>query len=263
MIDVAQIIHSHTGMQLPGCILLPLRRLLHQRDVNRLLESGEGLSPRDFLRHSLDELQIEREVHYSAPLAVDERYIFVSNHPFGALDGMVLAAELLHRWEDVGVVASDVLMHLSPLGQLWIAVNRFRSQNASTCESYNAALASPTKQILTFPAGLCSRLSDGRVEDLRWHHRFVRDAERYGRRVVPIYVEGRLSQRFYGLHRLRQRLGVRVNVELLLLVDELFRQRGSRVRIEVGPSVDVRTLAGSAIERCGLIREMVYSMRRG
>ena len=259
MLDLKDILRQHTGYTVPRALLCPLERLLHIDEINDIINSGRGLAPQPFLQYVLRRFDVSCAVHYMTRLATD-RYIFVANHPFGALDGMFLVDMLLQRWRDVGVVVNDMLSHIAPLSELWIPVNKFGRQHSA--QQYHDSLCSATKQILTFPAGLCSRWRDGRVEDLAWQARFVKDAERYDRRVVPIYVAGELSQRFYNIYRLRRVLHISANVELLLLVDELFRQRGSRVPIVVGRPIDVQQMEGSAVERCEAIRRQVYGLKQ-
>lgn len=263
MIEIDHIIHTRTGLTPPRWVLRLLRRLLHEEEINRLISSGEGLEPQPFLRHIFRELGVEGRIRCNGRLSPERRYIFVANHPFGALDGMLLADMLLSRWADVGVVVNDMLMYIEPLRPLWIPVNKFGRQSALCSRRYDEAMASPKKQVLTFPAGLCSRWvggAGGRIEDLEWRHHFVRDAERYHRHIVPIRVEGRLSPRFYAISRLRQWLGIGANIELLLLVDELFRQRGLSVEITLGHPIDPTLLAGTAAEKSTAIRQRLYSL---
>lgn len=259
MIHVEDIVRAHIAWPMPRFLLRVVERLVHEREINALLQGGEGLSAHDFLKYVFKELDVRAQVNYRAALDPSCRYLFVSNHPFGALDGMLLADMLLERWSDVGVVVNELLMHIAPLRELWVPVRKYARQSAGDSAVYHAALASE-RQILTFPAGLCSRWIDGRVTDLGWHSRFVRDAERYGRQVVPVYVDGVLSSRFYYIYRLRRALRISLNLELLLLVDELFAQRGRRVRIEVGQPVDVHSLSGNVVERCRAIRQQVYAL---
>ncbi len=260
MIRVEDIIRQHTTLPMPHIVLRVLERLLHERDINRLLHGGEGLAPHDFLRYIFRELDVRARVECVEPLDSSGRYLFVANHPFGALDGMLLADMLLERWRDVGVVVNDMLMHIEPLRELWIPVSKRGRQSMAEGERYHEAFAS-SRQILTFPAGVCSRVVNGRVADLRWHARFVRDAERYDRRIVPVYVDGALSKRFYDIYRLRCAVGFSLNVERLLLVDELFAQSGQKIRIVVGQPIDVKSLRGNVVERCCQVRECVYSLK--
>lgn len=260
-IDIRKILSKRSGRYLPKWLVAPLERLIHQRELNEILSQGEGLSSPAFLRHVLDYLEVKCEAVFTAPLDESARYIFVANHPFGGLDGMLIVNELLARWSDVGAVVNDMLMNVEPLAPLWIPVNKYGNQRTRHCCSYTAAMSSPTKQVLTFPAGFCSRVIDGKVADTEWHKRFVKDAELYDRQIVPIFVEGELSSRFYNIYKFRRAMRINMNIELLLLVDEMFRQRGKSVRLVFGRPIDVATLEGNVGDKVKTIRQTTYDLQ--
>lgn len=256
LIDIEAILRERSGRKYPKWMISLLSRVIHQQEINFILKSGEGLKPQQFLQHTLQMLHIS--YHYNGKLpSKNKRCIFVANHPYGGLDGIILAEILLQHYADVGVVVNDLLMNLKPLQPLWIPINKFGRQNTSSSLIYNQAMTSPTKQILTFPAGICSRWDDGRVTDLRWHSRFVRDAIRHNRMIVPIHIAGRLSSLFYTIYRLRRLLGIDTNLELILLVDELFKQKGQEIEITFGKAIDATTLNGTYTERCDHVRHLV------
>lgn len=258
-IDIGKIVRSRCGFCPPSWILSPLRRLLHEEEINALLEGGKGMSEREFLQYVFRYFHITYTLHGELPPS-HNRYIFVANHPFGGMDGMMLAEILLKNWDDVGVVVNDMLMHIEPLRGLWIPVNKFGRQRVANASHYNEALHSATKQVLTFPAGLCSRLESGRVADLKWSSRFVKDAVKSERLIIPVRVCGALSSRFYNIYRLRQFLGIRANVELLFLVDEMFRQRRQHIHIHIGRPINPLLLTGDLQTQCAFVRQKVESL---
>ncbi len=260
-IDIRKILSERSGRHIPKWLVAPLERLIHQREINKILCAGEGLSPTEFLSYALGVFEVDSEVIFTAQLEPSVRYIFVANHPFGGLDGMLIVNELLARWSDVGAVVNDMLMNVEPLAPLWIPVNKYGNQRTRHCCSYTAAMSSPTKQVLTFPAGFCSRVVDGEVADTEWHKRFVKDAELYDRQIVPIFVEGELSSRFYNIYKFRRAMRINMNIELLLLVDEMFRQRGKSVRLVFGRPIDVTTLEGDIGCKVGTIRRITYGLQ--
>ena len=258
MLDFNDILRHRLGRELPRCVVRRLERLLHIGEINHILLTGQGLPPQEFLRYVFHLLDVRYDLRQTARL-YDDRYIFVANHPFGALDGMMLADWILGRWGDVGVVVNDILSYIEPLRELWIPVNKYGRQRSA--EHYRSTMESATKQILIFPAGMCSRWQSGRVADLEWQARFVKDALQYDRCVVPVFVDGALSRRFYNIYRLRRMLRIEANVELLLLVDELFAQRGARVSMVVGQPIDMRSLKGGVEEQCRVVRGEVYRLQ--
>lgn len=260
-IDIREILYKRMGRRLPKFITSPLEKLIHQEELNTLFAACEGATPKEFLKRAFEYLDIECKVEYSAPLADDGRYIFASNHPFGGLDGMLLVDMLLERWGDAGAVVNDLLMNVGYLAPLWIPINKYGKQSADKSRLYDEAFASPTKQILTFPAGFCSRIVDGKVADTEWKSHFIKDAIKYNREIVPVFVDGELSKRFYRIYRLRKFLHININIELVLLVDEMFKQRGRHIRIVVGAPVDIRSIEGSRAEQCAEIRRRVYNLK--
>ena len=208
----------------------------------------------------------EWEVTYSAEglerLDPKGRYLFVANHPFGGMDGMMLADKLIERFGDARVVVNDLLMHLEPLRPLWIPVNKYGAQNAAYARKFDEEMFGE-RQILTFPAGLCSRRIRGEVTDLPWKSSFLKKAYASQRQIVPLFVEGRLSNFFYRMTALRKMLGVKFNIELLWLPDEMFSQKGRHFRIVAGEPIPMAELQeqGSLHEQTEYIRKKTYFLK--
>lgn len=260
-IDIERILRDRTDRYIPAAAISYLRRIIHQSEINEILRSGQGMTPQKFIEHTFAALDVSYRTAITADLDPTERYIFASNHPFGGLDGMIIAKSMLDMGLDTAVVVNDMLMHIEPLRPLWIPVNKYGRQHAENSLSYEAAFASDKKQILTFPAGFCSRKIKGEVTDTEWKPRVVKDAARYGRKIVPVYVDGRLSKRFYRIYSIRKMLHINLNIELLYLVDEMFRQRGKHIEIVFGTPVDIAHMEGDTEGKCRAIRNMAYGLR--
>ena len=172
------------------------------------------------------------------------------------MDGMMLADKLIDRFGDARVVVNDLLMYVEPLRPLWIPVNKHGSQNAAYARKFDEEFFGELP-ILTFPAGLCSRRIDGVVTDTEWKTSFLKKAYASQRQIVPIFVEGRLSNFFYNVDRIRKALGIRFNIEMLWLPDEMFSQKGRHFRIVVGEPIPVAEL-----QHCGSLREQVEEVRK-
>lgn len=240
-----------------------LRRLVHEREMNHIIENFGQLPPLEFIRAGFDYLGITYTVEGFDRLDPSERYIFASNHPFGGMDGLMLAEIIGSRMGEVRVVINDLLMYIEPLRPLWLPVNKHGRQNPEYVSRMREAFRSDVP-VLTFPAGLCSRRSGGVVADNPWRCNFVKQAAATRRRIVPVYVEGALSDRFYRISEWRKRLGVGFNIEMILLPDEMFRQRGRDFRIRFGEPVDWQSLPalGSREKQAEYIREKAYSMKK-
>jgi putative hemolysin len=118
--------------------------------------------------------------------------------------------------------------------------------------------------ILYFPAGICSRRIDGKIQDLEWKKTFVSKAKQYQRDILPIYFSGKNSNFFYRLANVRKKLGIKVNIEMAYLADELFKQRKSSYDIYIGDVIHHQSLnaAKSDFEWAQEIRKQVYKLEK-
>ena len=85
---------------------------------------------------------------------------------------------------------------------------------------------------------------------------FLKKAYASQREIVTVFVEGRLSNFFYRVARLRVMLGLKLNIEMLWLPDEMFSQKGRLFRIFVGDPIPV-----SELQRYGGLREQAEFVR--
>ncbi len=240
-----------------------LRRTVHEREINHILAEYWDLPPQAFIRACFREWRVTYDVLGLDRLDPKGRYLFVSNHPFGGMDGMMLADRLIDRFGDVRVVVNDLLMHIEPLRPLWLPVNKHGAQNADYARRMEEAFFGELP-VLTFPAGLCSRRIGGRITDTPWKTNFLKKAYASQRPIVPLFVEGRLSDFFYRLDRWRKALGVKFNIEMLWLPDEMFSQAGKHFRIAVGDPVPLAELQprGSLREQTEYLREKCYLLEK-
>ena len=240
-----------------------LRRTVREREINHILAEYWNLPPQEFIRACFRDWNVTYSVEGLERLDPQGRYLFVANHPFGGMDGMMLADKLMERFGDVRVVVNDLLMHVEPLQPIWLPVNTHGAQNAAYARRMEEAFFGDLP-ILTFPAGFCSRRIDGRVQDIPWRTNFLKKAYASQRQIVPIFVEGHLSDFFYRLSRLRMALGVKFNIEMLWLPDEMLRQRGKHFRIVAGEPVAVSELQnlGSLREQTDYLRTKTYFLEK-
>ncbi len=239
-----------------------LRRTIHEDEINYILENFDNGDPFEFLRRFFDYVGVTYETVGLDKLDKNGRYIFASNHPFGGMDGMMLAERLGMYFGDVKVIVNDILMYLDPLKGIFVPVNKHGRQKGDYADAFNKAFEGGAP-VLTFPAGLCSRCIGGEVRDLEWRPNFIKRANQTGRLIVPVYVEGRLSKRFYRVANWRKNLGIKGNVEMLYLPDEMFRQRGQHFRLIFGEPVDPETLkrtGGNYRMQAQEVRRMSYSL---
>ena len=265
-VDVAQVLRSKNpalARYIPGFLVRYLRRIVHENEVNYVLTHFAHLDPIRFIRSTLDYMQITYRAEGLERLDPQGRYLFASNHPFGGMDGMMLATEVSSYFGDVRVIVNDLLMNLRPLAPIFVPVNKHGRQNSSYAETIRQTFDSNIP-IITFPAGLCSRRHQGIVCDLEWKPNFVKKAIESQRAIVPVHFDGHLSNFFYRLSNLRTALGIKANIEMLYLADEMFAQRGRHFDIRIGAPIPWQDLADQTSARvwANRIKELSYAMKK-
>jgi len=248
----------------PKFIINWLKKVIHQDELNQILKYSNGATGVDFADKVLQWLNVQGDIKFTPGVELDpqKRYIFVSNHPLGGLDGLILISHLGKIASEVRFVVNDLLMHIAPLKPLFVPVNKHGRMGKEYGEAIHNAYSS-SAQILYFPAGLCSRLINGEITDLEWKKNFIKQAKRYNRDIVPIYFGGRNSNFFYRLAKLRKFLGIKFNIEMIFLPDEMFRQKNSIFEVKIGEPITISTIDSSKSlqEWCDVIREKCYNLK--
>ena len=250
---------------IPSFLISFVERLIRQNELNEILRATHPVRGSEFSCRVLNYLNITLEVKGLHNLKDGERYMFAGNHPLGGLDGIALIKVLGERYGDDNIrfLVNDMLMHVLPLKEIFLPVNKFGKQGKDYARLINEKIDSDC-QIFQFPAGLCSRLQDnGEIKDLEWQKSFVTKAFESQRDIVPVYFEGKNSKKFYKTARWRKKLGINFNLEQILLPSELCKARNSRYRIIFGQKVSWQKLKDenkSPKEIAEQIRELSYSL---
>ncbi len=248
---------------IPNFAIKYLRKIIHEDEVNRYLNDFESLSSIDFARATLKRMNISYRAEGLTDIDPNGRYIFASNHPFGGLDGMMIADIINSKFGDSKLIVNDILMNLTPLTDIFVPINKHGKQDIEKATTYNNTFNSNVP-IVTFPAGLCSRRKNGVVIDSEWKHSFIKKAIQSKRDIVPVYFDGKLSDFFYNLSSIRTKLGVKANIEMLYLVDEMFKQSGGSFVIQIGKPISWKELQNGASNKkwAGKVKEIAYALKK-
>ena len=248
----------------PKFVVNWVKRIVHQDELNEILKFSNGAIDVEFADKVLLWLNAKSNVKFinRESLRSDGRYIFVSNHPLGGLDGLILISSLGKMFGKVKFVVNDLLMHILPMRNIFVPVNKHGSMGKDYGERIHNAYASDA-QMLYFPAGLCSRLIDGKITDLEWKRNFIKQAKRYNRDIVPVYFGGRNSNFFYRLAKIRKMLGIKFNFEMIFLPDEMFRQKNSIFDVVIGEPIPISSIDSTRTldQWCREIREKCYKLK--
>jgi putative hemolysin len=249
LIDVKEVLRQKapkTAKKIPRFLVNYLIRTIHQDEMNEFIARHQDIDGEAFMQAFLDDYHITLEVHGMHHIPADgKKHIFASNHPLGGLDGICLGA-LLGKYYDskVNILVNDLLLFIPNLRSIFIPINKHGAQAKQSALKIEEAFASD-KQIVTFPAGLCSRRQKGKIKDLEWKKSFIQKAIAYKRDIVPVYFEGRNSNFFYRFANFRKRLGIKMNFEMLYLPDEMFKQKNGLFRIYFGAPIPWQTFDNS------------------
>ena len=228
-IDISQILADKApGLKkwLPGFMLNWLKRKLHEDDINKIMTTLKDDRELEFNRRGLEELGVKVESVNVHNLPTTGGIIVAANHPLGGLDGMALVKSVGDVRPKVRFFVNDVLKNLKNYGDIFVGVNKVGSTSTSSLRMLETVLLSDDA-IVFFPAGLVSRKQNGLIRDLEWKKSFVSQALDHDRKIVPVFVEGENSKFFYRFANWRKALGIKANLEMLFLPDELFKQRGN------------------------------------
>ena len=249
----------------PDFVISWLARVIRQDEMNEILRITYPLRGSKFSSKVLEHLDIKVIIKGLENLPPG-RFIFASNHPLGGLDGITLIAILGEKYgdENIKFLVNDMLMNVEPLKERFLPVNKFGRQGRDAAVKINEAMESDI-QILQFPAGLCSRkLKKNKIEDLEWQKSFITKAIEFQRDIVPLYFEGENSKKFYNTARWRKKLGIKFNIEQILLPSEVCKARGKEFKVTFGQPISWRQLKESkksAPQLASEIRSLVYQLR--
>ena len=228
---------------IPKFVVSYLKRIVHQEELNV------------FLRESKDKVGIEN-------LPKEGLYTFVSNHPLGGQDGVALGYVLGSFYKGkVKYMVNDLLMNLQGLAPLCIPINKTGKQAKDFPRMVEAGFAS-NDQLIMFPAGLCSRRQNGVIRDLDWKKTFIVKSVQAQRDVVPIHFEGRNSNFFYNLANVCKFLGIKINIAMLYLADEMLKNRHKTFTVTIGKPISWQTFDKSKTpaEWAAYVKDMVYKL---
>lgn len=251
----------------PAFLIRYLERIAHIKQMNAFLRKYPGLHGYEFIERVIsEELGCSASIDGTENIPTDDKpVIFVSNHPLGGLDGMIIA-QLIHqtRQRPLKVIVNDLLMYLEPINELWAPVNKVGKLTREQAAEQQRMWESET-DVMTFPAGACSRLQriNGKwqIQDLEWQKNFIQRAKEYHRNIVPIYFEGRNSRFFYALAYIRKLLHIQLNIEMLYLVDEMYGAHGKHFRVHVLPPIPYTTFDNSRTPKqwAQYVKSIVYA----
>src|SRR5690606_32582774 len=246
---------------MPRVILRYVERVVHEDDINRVMDNIGHLHGLDFVDALIGELGVHVELTGAEHIPADGGVIFASNHPLGGLDGVAFMHALGQYRKDIKFLVNDILLNIKNLQPLFVGVNKHGAQGRQGIRQIEEAYATD-QALLVFPAGLVSRKRHGKIADLEWKKSFIGKAKKYRRDIVPVYIDGKNSSFFYNFARFREAVGIKTNIEMFYLADELFKQRNKKVTIRIGKPISFTYFDSSKSEKewADEVKQTVYNL---
>lgn len=264
ILDLEKIVRSKAGKNgryIPGFVIRWFEKFIHLDFINEYLK--EGYMGVEFCENCVKYLGADLEVTGLENLPKDgRRFTFVSNHPLGAIDGITLGAIVGKEYDGkVKYLLNELLMNLNGLAPLGIPINKLGCQARNLPRLINEVFESDN-QMIVFPAGLCSRMIDGKIQDLEWSKAFIKKSRDTGRDIIPVHFEGENSKRFYRIASWQKKLGLKFNIAMMFLPDEMYRSTGRKYKVTFGGPISIASLdkSKSDHEWAQEIRSKVYEL---
>lgn len=265
-IDIEKLIASKNAKVLkwtPKFIIRYLKRILHQKEINDFIIEHKDKKNHEWCQEVVNYFNIKIEVQGLEYLPKTGKIVIAMNHPLGGMDAMILVTALKNHRPDLMFIVNDLLMNLEAMREMFVGVDKHRKKGTASTREQIEALFQSDKAVCIFPAGLVSRRKKKTVKDLVWKKTFVMYSRKYDRTIVPIYIDGELSNFFYRLANFRKAIGIKANIEMLYLSNELFKQRDKTMRFVVGAPIEKEFINSNPNDHdiAQEIKERVYDLK--
>jgi len=265
-INVEDIIAGKTPILLrllPLLILKYIKRIVHQDEFNKFLQLTQNEYGHDFVSAALSNFQIQVITEGLENIPREGGCIVACNHPLGGIDGIAVMKEIGTVRKDIKALVNDILMNLENLNSLLVPINK-HGKNCIDNVKYIDQVYASNECVIVFPAGLVSRRKNGVIKDLDWKKSFISKAIKYKRNVIPVHIDARNSNFFYALASIRKAIGIKTNIEMFYLVDEVYKQKGKIIKLTIGKPISYTTFTKlyTNLNWAEKVKEQVYNLKK-
>lgn len=246
---------------LPGFLYGFINRLIHVDFLNDFQQRNSHLTGIPYVNRAVEEFNIREHVHGIENIPKAGRFIFASNHPLGGFDGILLLRNVNRCLGASMFLINDILMNITNLAPMFVPVNKHGGHSREAAKLIDETYRSE-KQILIFPAGLASRRIKGKIVDLKWEKHFISKAIQHERDVIPVFISGRNSNRFYITANLRKLFRIKWNLEMFFLPGEIMRHRNTDIHIYFGKPLPFTMFKKTKTQNewADFVKGIVYSL---
>ena len=245
-------------------------RLLELEKVNRVHDKFHDSFGPALSDHIIEDIGVRYEIPPEQLERIPQEggFITVSNHHYGAIDGMILNAVFGSRRPDYKILTTFLLARIPNLKDSFIPVDNFSTGGSRSISGIRTALAHIGDQhpLGLFPAGevgtwqkgenKISRSKENVVEDIPWAENIIKLIKKSGFPVLPVYFEGGNSKSFHILGKIHPRL------RTARLIHEVFNRPGTVVRVRIGQLIPASQIADFDVPALGkFLRNRTYALQ--
>jgi len=246
--------------RLPNFVIRLMERIVYLNEWNKYIYEWRDKFGFDWVDKAIDVFDINVIVTGLENIPKSGNQMVVANHPLGGFDGIALMHVLGKVRPDMRAPVNDILLNLPGLAPILVPIDK-HGRNVENLNLLNEAFESD-RLLLFFPAGLVSRKQKGEIKDLDWKPTFIKRSQKYHRDVIPTYVKALNTKFFYNFAWLRKKLGIKMNLEMVLLPGEVHKQRGKTIEIHFGELIPYQTFdkTKSPREWAEWVKNVVYKI---
>lgn len=233
--------------------------ILGFRKLKKLFDQYEleGLEKKAFVKRGLEMLQVDYNINTSSSsIPASGPLIIVSNHPFGGVEGVILADFLSGIRNDVKFMANSGLSLIKEMNDFFIFTNPLVTNNYKNISSIRGCQAHLENDglLVLFPAGKVSyfRKDKNRITDGEWNRIAAKLSLKLKVPVLPIFIAGSNSKLFQTMGKIYYRF------KLLMLTREMMKMKGKTVQLHIGNLLKPEQLLGSSREITEFLRIQTY-----
>ncbi|TWP24659.1 lysophospholipid acyltransferase family protein [Apibacter muscae] len=242
-----------------------LMHILRLNKVNNIYDKVKNLTAQEAYQRILDELKVTYKIHEEDLKRIPESgpFIIVSNHPLGALDGIILMKIISERRSDFKIMSNFLLKKIEPLKDIIIPVNPFETRkdvfDNKTPIMEALRYLKQDHCIAMFPAGEVSHYNrkTKKYEDREWLEGSLKLMKMAKVPIIPIYFHAKNSNFFYKMY------DIHPDLQTAMLPVEMVRKRKKPIQIRIGKSISVKQQNDyPTIKEYGnFIRSKVYMLK--
>ena len=208
------------------------------RKINRLYSPSADLKNKEFTEDMLRRYNTTYDVNENELNSIPKEgpFMLVCNHPFGAIEGIILYDAIAKIRPDFKIMANFILGFIPNLKEVFFSVNPFENnpEFGGSTGGIRSSLVQLTEGhgLGVFPAGEVARYhGHSYPEDIAWSPSIAKIIQKTKVPVIPVYFDGNNSRKFYFWAKIYSMFAT------VRLVKELLNQRNKKIVMKLGKPI--------------------------